>query len=145
MLTTSKPLILLIEEAEAIAGGLRPLARLLDMNASNLIAMKKGERPANWRVRGSLRAILGEDPARAFMAAMTEDLEKSEKADEKKAAESFKQLLAAFPASTGGNGWFRLLHLIALQIRSRLHNTINSPLRHLRGYAVLNPQPCVSH
>lgn len=93
MLTTTTSLI---EEAEKIAGGLRPLARKLDMNASNLIAMKKGERPCNWRVRGKLRAILGEDPAHAFMAAMAEDLEQSENEDEKKAADGFKTMLAAF-------------------------------------------------
>lgn len=104
-MTTQESLKDLIEKAESIAGGVRPLARMLDMNASNLLAMKKGERPANWRVRGGLRAILGEDPARAFMTAMAEDLENSEKPDEKKAAESFKSLLAAFPS--GGNGGIR--------------------------------------
>ena len=96
-MTTSDQLSLLIEKAESIAGGLRPLARMLDMNASNLIAMKKGERPCNWRTRGKLRAVLGEDPAHAFMAAMAEDLEQSENEDEKKAASAFKAMLAAFP------------------------------------------------
>lgn len=96
-MTTDERLILLIENAESIAGGVRPLARLLEMNASNLLAMKKGERPSNWRVRGKLRAILGEDPAHAFMAAMAEDLEQSENEDEKKAADGFKTMLAAFP------------------------------------------------
>ncbi|MFT4241452.1 MAG: hypothetical protein QM569_04125 [Acidovorax sp.] len=66
------------------------------MNPSNLLAMKKGERPANWRIRGKLRAVLGEDPAHAFMAAMAEDLEQSENDDEKKAADGFKTMLAAF-------------------------------------------------
>lgn len=45
----------------------------------------------------------------------------------------------------GGNGWFRLLNLIALQISSRFHNTINSTLRNLSGYTVLNAQACVSN
>lgn len=59
--------------------------------------MKQGKRPANWRVRGKLRAILGEEPARAFMKALVEDLESSEREDEKKAADGFKAILAAFP------------------------------------------------
>ncbi|WP_206169267.1 hypothetical protein [Variovorax gossypii] len=96
-MTTVTPLISLIDEAAEIAGGLRKLAAALDMNASNLLAMKKGERPCNWRVRGKLRAIVGEDPTRAFIAAMAEDLEASENADEKKAADGFRAMLAAFP------------------------------------------------
>ena len=43
-----------------------------------------------------LRAIPDEDPASAYMAAMAEDLEQSEKADEQKAAEGFKAILVAF-------------------------------------------------
>lgn len=70
---------------------------MLELNPSNLIEMKQGKRPANWRVRGKLRAILGEDPAHAFMAAMAEDLEQSENEDEKKAADGLKTMLAAFP------------------------------------------------
>ena len=86
----------LIEDAISIAGSQRKLASLLDMEQANLAKIKKGERPANWRVRGKLRAILGEDPARAFMTAMAEDLEASENTDEKKAADGFKAMLAAF-------------------------------------------------
>ena len=86
----------LIEDAILIAGSQRKLAALLDMEQANLAKIKKGERPANWRVRGKLRAILGEDPAQAFMAAMAEDLEASENTDEKKAADGFKAMLAAF-------------------------------------------------
>lgn len=112
---------ILIEEATLIAGSLRKLAVMLDMQAPTLVQMKKGERPANWRVRGGLRAILGEEPAAAFMAAMAEDLEQSEKEDEKKAAEGFRALLAAFDAekekapdgqrllNTGGNEGIRTL------------------------------------
>lgn len=98
-----------IDKACAIAGSQRKLASMLGVEHSNLIKMKNGKRPANWRVRGGLRAVLGEDPARAFMAAMAEDLAKSDKADEKKAAESFTAILAAFPANTGGNGGIRTL------------------------------------
>ncbi|MGQ0730473.1 MULTISPECIES: hypothetical protein [unclassified Acidovorax] len=90
----------LIDDATSIAGSQRKLAALLDMEQANLAKIKKGERPANWRVRGKLRAILGEDPAHAFMAAMAEDLEQSEREDEKKAADGFKAMLAAFP-----DGW----------------------------------------
>ncbi len=93
----NKSLKLLIEDAILIAGSQRKLAAMLDMEHANLAKVKKGERPANWRVRGKLRAILGEDPAHAFMAAMAEDLEQSENEDEKKAADGFKTMLAAFP------------------------------------------------
>jgi len=50
-----------------------------------------------FKAGGSLRAILGEDPAYAFMAATDEDLQASENEDEKKAASGFKTMLAAFP------------------------------------------------
>lgn len=92
-----KTLNLLIEDAILIAGSQRKLAAMLDMEQANLAKIKKGERPANWRVRGKLRAVLGEDPAHAFMAAMAEDLEQSENEDEKKAADGLKTMLAAFP------------------------------------------------
>jgi len=87
----------LIERAADAAGSQRKLAALLEVNPSNLIEMKQGKRACSWRIRGKMRAILGEDPAHAFMAAMAEDLEQSENQDEKKAAESFKELLAAIP------------------------------------------------
>ena len=88
----------LIEDAISIAGSQRKLASLLDMEQANLAKIKKGERPANWRVRGKLRVILGEDPTHAFVAAMAEDLAASENADEKKAADGFQAMLAAFPS-----------------------------------------------
>lgn len=89
----------LIEDAVAIAGSQRKLATMLDMEQANLAKIKKGERPANWRVRGKLRVILGQEPAHAFVAAVAEDLSTSENADEKKAADGFKAMLAAFPDS----------------------------------------------
>lgn len=110
----------LIEAASKAAGSQNKLAALLDTTAPTLIQMKKGERPANWRIRGKLRAIVGEDPARAFMAAMAEDLEQSEREDEKKAADGFKAMLAAFP-----DGW-----------RKRMFKT-------LRGW--LGPLDCTLH
>ena len=88
----------LIDAATLIAGSQRKLAALLDLNNSNLIQMKNGERPCNWRIRGKLRTIVGEDPAHAFMAAMAEDLALSENQDELRAAESFKSMLEALPA-----------------------------------------------
>lgn len=109
----------LIEQAALVAGSQKKLADLLEIAHPSLIQMKQGKRPANWRVRGGLRAILGEDPAAAFMAAMAEDLEQSEKEDEKKAAEGFRAILAAFDGhekspsegalSAGGNGGIRTL------------------------------------
>ena len=62
----------LIEDAVAIAGSQRKLATMLDMEQANLAKIKKGERPANWRVRGKLRVILGQEPAHAFVAAVAE-------------------------------------------------------------------------
>lgn len=87
----------LIERAAVAAGSQRKLAAMLDTTAPTLIQMKQGKRPANWRVRGKLRAILGESPEHAFMAAMAEDLALSENEDEKKAADGFKAMLAALP------------------------------------------------
>ena len=88
----------LIEQAAIAAGSQRKLAQLLETTAPTLIQMKQGKRPANWRVRGKLRVILGEDPTHAFVAAMAEDLAASENADEKKAADGFEAMLAAFPS-----------------------------------------------
>lgn len=105
-LVTGLTLETLIEKASEVAGSQRKLAALLELNPSNLIEMKQGKRACNWRVRGKMRAILGEDPARAFIAAMKEDLEFSENEDEKKAAEGLKAMLAAFP-----NDWRRLCPL----------------------------------
>lgn len=102
-LVTGLTLESLIEKASEVAGSQRKLAALLEVNPSNLIEMKQGKRPCNWRVRGKMRAILGEDPARAFIAAMKEDLETSENEDEKKAADGLKAMLAAFP-----DDWRRL-------------------------------------
>lgn len=120
-MATIEELIFLIDKAALIAGNQTRLAAALEIPKSHITQMKKGERPANWRIRGGLRAILGEEPAAAFMAAMAEDLELSGKEDEKKAAEGFRALLAAFDAekekapdgqrllNTGGNEGIRTL------------------------------------
>ena len=83
----------LIERATEVAGSQRKLAAMLEVAHPSLIQMKQGKRPANWRIRGGLRAILGEHPARAFMTAMAEDLENSELPDERTAAEGFRTML----------------------------------------------------
>ena len=90
----------LIEKATAVVGSQKKLAEILDIAAPSLIQMKQGKRPANWRIRGKLRAVLGEDPTRAFMAEMADELESSENEDEKKAASGLNAMLAAFP-----DGW----------------------------------------
>lgn len=100
---TTEQVIALIDKASIVAGSQRKLAALLDIEHANLVKIKKGERPCNWRVRGKLRAILGEDPAHAFVATMAEDLDGSENEDEKKAADGLKAMLAAFP-----DDWRRL-------------------------------------
>lgn len=102
-MTTDKDLETLIEAASTAAGNQSKLAEILGIPKGNLTQMKQGKRNANWRIRGKMRAVTGEDPAHAFMAAMVEDLEQSENADEKKAADGFKTMLAAFP-----NEWRRL-------------------------------------
>ncbi|AVO48128.1 hypothetical protein C6568_01790 [Melaminivora suipulveris] len=96
-MATLETLNLLIEEASSIVGSQARLAELMGMHKSHITQMKQGTRAASWRVRGKLRAILGEDPTHAFMAAMAEDLAQSENADEKKAADGFQAMLAAFP------------------------------------------------
>ena len=124
-------IIEMIENAASIAGSQRKLAEILEIDAASLIQMKQGKRPANWRVRGKLRAILGEDPAHAFMAAMAEDLEQSKNQDEKKAAESFKELLAAIP-----DAWRkRMISLapgaleVVAWLRGAVHSTLCGGLR----------------
>jgi len=140
----------LIEDAIAIAGSQRKLASLLDMEQANLAKIKKGERPANWRVRGKLRAILGEDPARAFMAAMAEDLEASENTDEKKAADGFKAMLASFAGGQekspteqvdGALSWRkRMISLapLALEVLRRFGHSIDCALDSGRRHTVLD-------
>lgn len=97
-MTTPKDLVALIDEASAAAGSQAKLAELLGLHKSHITQMKQGTRSASWRVRGNMRVILGEDPTHAFVAAMAEDLAASENADEKKAADGFEAMLAAFPS-----------------------------------------------
>lgn len=87
----------LIDEAAKKQGSQAELARTLGLAPQNLAEMKRGKRAMNWRLRGHLHAILGKEPTRAFIEAIAEDLEQSENEDEKKAAEQFKAMLAAFP------------------------------------------------
>lgn len=96
-MATLENLVALIDEASAAAGSQAKLAELLGLHKSHITQMKQG-RSANWRVRGNMRVILGEDPTHAFVAAMAEDLAASENADEKKAADGFEAMLAAFPS-----------------------------------------------
>ena len=146
---THESVNLLIDKAATVAGNQAKLARILEIPRSHITDMKKGIRPANWRIRGGLRAILGEDPAAAFMAAIAEDLEQSEKEDEKKAAEGFRAILAAFPEAEkekaliennqGFNSWRKrmnppsrnyntVLELAAFSVLSRLRDTIDRAL-----------------
>lgn len=128
----------MIEEASAIAGSQRKLAELLEVDAASLIQMKQGKRPANWRVRGKLRVILGQDPAQAFVAAMAEDLSTSENEDEKKAAAGFEAMLAAFP-SDWRKRMIAPLAALSLEVVSWLAGTVHSPLNDRLGNAVLQP------
>ena len=90
----------MLTAAIPIAGSQRKLAQMLDMEPANLIKMKKGERPANWRVRGKLRTILGDAPARAFMLAMAEELGQSENKAEREAAAVFATFSAMLDAKS---------------------------------------------
>lgn len=129
-MATIEELNSLIEKASEAVGSQARLAEILGLHKSNLTQMKQGKRAANWRIRGKMRAVLGEDPAHAFMAAMAEDLAQSENEDEKKAAEGFKTLLAAFP-----DEWRRLLLSPQKKLRAvvRLclfvHKTLDNRLR----------------
>ena len=146
-MSTLEELNLLIEKATVIAGSQNKLAKMMEMNPSNLVEMKQGKRRANWRVLGKLRAILGEEPARAFMEEMALELEQSESTDEKKAAEGFRAILAAFPEkekalienNQGFNSWRKrmnppsrnyntVLELAAFSVLSRLRDTIDRAL-----------------
>lgn len=102
-MATDEEISQLIEKAAEALGSQTRLAEVIGMPKSHITQMKQGKRHVNWRVRGKLRAVLGEDPAHAFVAAMLEDLDDSENEDEKKAAEGLKAMLAAFP-----NDWRRL-------------------------------------
>lgn len=102
-MATIEEISLLIEKAAEAAGSQTRLADLMDLPKSHITQMKQGKRHVNWRVRGKLRTVLGEDPAHAFTNAMLEDLEGSENEDEKKAADGLRAMLAAFP-----NDWRRL-------------------------------------
>lgn len=132
----------LIDEAAAVAGNQAKLARMLGIPRSHITDMKKGERPANWKVRGGMLAIVSGDPARAFMTAIAEDLEQSEKTDEKKAAESFKAILAAFPVD-GGNGCFRTLHLALCAGILGLRNAVYSAFSNRQRDVVFQRQPLI--
>lgn len=157
---TTSQLDFLINEASKIAGSQRKLADLLDLSNANLIQMKNGTRHCNWRVRGKLRAILGEDPAFALMSEMTAELEGSTNADEQRAAESFRAILNAYPngvakeenpasANTDGVVWRRrkvpALHLAALEIARRLRNAIHGTLHDRLRDAVPHRQLPVRH
>lgn len=98
----------MIEEAAAKVGSQNKLARILGIAGPNLTEMKQGKRPANWRIRGKLRAVLGEDPATAFVSAMAEDLARSDDEEEKKAAIQLAAMVEAF-AGAGGSGGIRTL------------------------------------
>lgn len=50
-------------------------------------------------MRAKLKAVLGAGMARAYIEAAAEELAKSEREDEKKAAESLVAILAALPES----------------------------------------------
>lgn len=141
----------LIEAAEAKAGGQTALARLINMQQPSLAQMKKGTRPMNWRVRGKLRAVLGEDPAHAFVASIAEDLAGSENPDERKAAQQFETMLAAFP----DEGWRKrsestapeptILHVAARHVVSRFRNAVNRALGSAGADAIASADLLIGH
>ena len=144
----------LIERASEVAGSQRKLADMLDIAHPSLVQMKQGKRPANWRIRGGLRAILGENPARAFMTAMAEDLENSELSDEREAAEGFKVMLALpdeekpLNANTQGfDSWRKRMFTYSnpsfVAVFRRLRNAVNGTLGNGNGYVVFQRQPLI--
>lgn len=135
-MATDEEISQLIEKAAEALGSQTRLAEVIGMPKSHITQMKQGKRHVNWRVRGKLRAVLGEDPAHAFVAAMLEDLDDSENEDEKKAAEGLKAMLAAFP-----NDWRRLYLKDRLRpvlraivgLRLLVHKTLYNGLRHSKA------------
>ena len=94
---TNERLKILIEKAASIVGSQRKLAAQLGIEHAYFMKIKRGDRPANWQLRGRLRIITGESPEHAFTTTMAEDLEESGGEEEKKAAAGFRAMLAAFP------------------------------------------------
>lgn len=105
-MATANELVELLDEASAVAGTQARLAELMGIPKSHITQMKQGKRPANWRVRGKLRVILGQDPSHAFVAAMAEDLASSEHEDEKKLQQALRPCLQ-LSQMVGGNGCLR--------------------------------------
>ena len=93
-MATDERLNFLIEKAAEAVGSQTRLAEILQIPKSHISQMKAGTRAANWRMRGTLRVIAGQDPTRAYMEAMADELEQSEKNDEKRAADGFRTYLA---------------------------------------------------
>lgn len=89
----------LIDRAAEVAGGQNRLARQIEEDPGALANMKKGRRPANWRVRAKLRVVLGEDPLKAFALEIANELADSKNPDEKKAAKGLTAMVEAMPDS----------------------------------------------
>jgi DNA-binding transcriptional regulator YdaS (Cro superfamily) len=69
-------LAILIEEAEAIAGGTRALARMLQCSAGNVSDWKAGRRPCPEEMQLRLAAIAGREPVKTVLEVAAERLGK---------------------------------------------------------------------
>ena len=86
----------LIDIAAEKAGSLRKLGLLLDIPAGNLTQMKQGKRHCNARTRARIAEIAGEDPTRAILEGLKDELDESDEI-QKGAKSMLQAMLDAFP------------------------------------------------
>lgn len=91
---------LLINAASLRAGSLRKLAKKVHTSPAALIALRNGERPPHYKMNGRLKAAAGENPAKAFIDAVIEDLAGTEDEAEKEAAAAFIAISAMLDAKS---------------------------------------------
>lgn len=146
-----------IAKATEIAGGLRALARALNTDPSNLIAMRNGKRSCPIGVRARLAELLGEDSVQAMLDGLIAKLDTTDYHEAQMAvilqgvAESLAAAQKENPASANTDGvvWRRRkvpsLHLAALEIARRLSSAIHGTLHDRLRDAVPHRQLPVRH
>ncbi|MFT4268339.1 MAG: hypothetical protein QM586_14155 [Xenophilus sp.] len=117
IMTTLTSLDIAISKATEIAGGLRPLARALNTDPSNLIAMRNGKRSCPIGVRARLAELLGEDSVQAMLDGLVAKLDTTDYHEAQMAvilqgvAESLaaaqKEESPAAQTSNGASNWRR--------------------------------------
>lgn len=156
-MTTLTQLENLITRASEIAGSLRKLAELLGTNASNLIAMRKGERPCPIGMRARLAEIAGDNPTAAMLDGLIAKLDTTDFHEAqlevilRSVADSLTSQKEENPASANTDGvvWRRrkipTLHLAALEIIRRLRDAVHGALHDRLRHPVPHRQFPVRH